>query len=698
MSVTPPPRMPRLQRQAARLLGGGRGEVRAMKDLMALEGVLRFTALFGVTVLLPALLLSYFALSSIRAEELVVDADVDRRADAVGEQVHHDLEAEFTRFEESSADRLANDQSPLTGLADLSPYVRVAFRFDGDGGLVGPFALPDDERPTPSPAFQRAMSDARRLELGDRPGDAVAAYQRASAAASHPAEAGQALLGRARALRRAGDPTAAEHAFADVYADYASVRDDAGFRIGDLASLERAEMADARDRDLGVVAFSDLVDKLIADRWTIGRPGEAAIARRAIDRLEGRKDADWLGRARAQIAERTTQLYWAERLAGELELLVEARTAGERAPAGEFQYIERADSGTLWATVWWRDELYAFAFDYDALKEAIRETTTHAEAQDAEIRATLLGPEASPPAGTLSIRGLNPWMPSLSVAVGPIDPDSLGATKARRRAFRIGIIVIAVGMSVVGVVLTARLLNRELESARSKADFAANVSHELRSPITQIRLKGEALQLGLVDDDVERQAHYDAIVNESERLSRLVDNVLDFSSIEQGAKTYTLRREDLADIVTKAVESGRSAIEGRGMTLEVDLPDDLPVVWADRDAIAQVVTNLLSNAAKYGADGKWAGVRARRVDGGVELVVADRGMGITKADHARIFERFYRSADPRVRRYRGTGIGLTIVRYIIEEHGGTIELESAPGQGTSFVITLPLESPPSTGA
>src|SRR5690606_8635946 len=164
---------------------------------------------------------------------------------------------------------------------------------------------------------------------------------------------------------------------------------------------------------------------------------------------------------------------------------------------------------------------------------------------------------------------------------------------------------LAVAMSVLGVLASLRLVGNELDAARIKTDFAANVSHELRSPITQIRLKAESLQLDLAYDDADRQEHYDAIVREAERLSRLVDNVLDFAAIERGVKRYTFRPEDVTSMLEQAVAACKGDFEGRALTFDVQIPEDLPVVWCDREAIGQVMTNLLSNAAKYGSEGGW---------------------------------------------------------------------------------------------
>jgi two-component system phosphate regulon sensor histidine kinase PhoR len=254
-------------------------------------------------------------------------------------------------------------------------------------------------------------------------------------------------------------------------------------------------------------------------------------------------------------------------------------------------------------------------------------------------------------------------------------------------------VLTAVFVSVVGALWVARMIAWEVENARQRADFAANVSHELRSPITQIRLKGEALQLGLVEPGEDMEQHFAAIVRESERLSRLVDNVLDFAAIERGAKRYQLRPDDLAAVVVASVEAARPSLEALGMRVVLEVADDLPRLPLDRDAIGQVLTNLLSNAAKYAADGRYVAVRVEQGDDAALLSVEDRGIGISAEELPRVFDDFFRSTDPKVRRTKGTGIGLAIVRYIVEAHGGTISVESQVGRGSVFTIVLPFEEP-----
>jgi signal transduction histidine kinase len=150
-------------------------------------------------------------------------------------------------------------------------------------------------------------------------------------------------------------------------------------------------------------------------------------------------------------------------------------------------------------------------------------------------------------------------------------------------------------------------------------------------------------------------------------------------------------------VIRTSVEAASSAFTHAGMEVELAIDPDLPRVWIDREAIGQVMTNLLSNAAKYGAEGRWVRISARATDTSIVVTVADRGMGIAPSDLHRVFDDFFRSADPRVRRSKGTGIGLAIVRYIVEAHGGTIDVSSTPGQGAAFTVVLPLEPPQGAG-
>lgn len=660
-----------------------------MQDLRHLAEIARLSGVFVATMLLPIAFLAFLALNSIRTEELSVDIDLQDRGRATTTQLQGELQGIFDRFEVAVSERIRRGESPTSNLGELSPYLRAAFRFDDDGTLAAPFELPDDaEPPMPPIGWKRAARKARMLEA-EQPLLAAAAWREARRMSPQPAAIGESILGESRCLDIAGRHEEAEDLLTDLFGDLPTERDERGFRFRDLALLEVSRQRIARgDVDMSTPNLTELVDQLLTSTspWTIGREGEPAVVREALRMLEGRTNPDWIKGSRSRLNELQAQLYWAELVKDEIELVF------SRIADGGFEYTgARDDSPAVWAIVRAGENTYTFSFSVEALYEHLRAIVIARNALDVDLEAHLYRSDDELPVTALSAR-LIPLLP-VTLAVVPKDPAGLEARKRNRRTVRAAVVLTAVFVSVVGSLWIARLIAWEVETARQRADFAANVSHELRSPITQIRLKGEALQLGLVDPGEDMQQHFDAIVRESERLSRLVDDVLDFAAIERGAKRYHPRPDDLADVVATGVAAARSALEQAGMELEIDLQEDLPRVWIDREAIGQVVTNLLSNALKYAADGKWVRVRVHLVPEGVELSVADRGIGIASDEVARVFDDFFRSTDPKVRRTKGTGIGLAIVRYIVEAHGGTIGVESTLGRGARFIVQLPLEPP-----
>ena len=241
-----------------------------------------------------------------------------------------------------------------------------------------------------------------------------------------------------------------------------------------------------------------------------------------------------------------------------------------------------------------------------------------------------------------------------------------------------------------GMVLTYRNVTRELALAKLKSDFVSNVSHELRTPLALIRLYAETLELGRISSSGKQQEYYEIIRKESERLTSLINNILDFSRIESGKKEYSFRETNVADLVRSTLESYRFEIEQNGFQFEQKIDNDVPPLWVDREAIARSLLNLVNNAVKYSANEKYLGVRLYRHTGGVNLEVVDRGIGIPAKEQLKIFEKFYRVGDPLVHNTKGSGLGLSLVRHIVQAHGGEVAVESAPGKGSRFIITLPL--------
>ncbi|HEX6190283.1 MAG TPA: HAMP domain-containing sensor histidine kinase [Pyrinomonadaceae bacterium] len=253
-----------------------------------------------------------------------------------------------------------------------------------------------------------------------------------------------------------------------------------------------------------------------------------------------------------------------------------------------------------------------------------------------------------------------------------------------------GVTVLVLLFLLGGIALTIRATDREARLAQAKSNFVANVSHELKTPLSLLSLFSEILELGRVKNEEKKLEYYRIIRHESLRLNKIIDNILDFSKIEAGRKTYNLADGDMADVIANVLSSYRYQIINSGFNVKTNLQTDLPPVLIDRPAMAQAISNLLDNAIKYSGDVKELSISAKTREGDLCIEIADRGIGIPRAEQAKIFEKFYRVGNGLVHDVKGSGLGLSLVKHIIEAHNGTISVESDVGKGSRFTILLPL--------
>ncbi len=258
------------------------------------------------------------------------------------------------------------------------------------------------------------------------------------------------------------------------------------------------------------------------------------------------------------------------------------------------------------------------------------------------------------------------------------------------RGVTIPLIITATVIMVLAIIQMIQNLRRELNLADLRASFVARVSHELRTPLGLIRLFAETLEMGRIRDAERSREYLHTITRESERLSKLIDNVLDFSKIEAGQKQYQLSLGSVSDVVEDVADSMRFHMSRNNLDLRVDVESNLPMVRLDRGAMTQALWNLLSNAAKYSGEGRLVEVDARHVDGDVTINVRDHGIGIPPSEVKKLCRQFYRVDDPRVRERGGSGLGLSVVKHIIEGHHGRLTIHSSPGEGSTFSLHIPI--------
>ncbi len=297
-------------------------------------------------------------------------------------------------------------------------------------------------------------------------------------------------------------------------------------------------------------------------------------------------------------------------------------------------------------------------------------------------------------------REIGESLPRWEVAAALTDPDAV-AERARASSLVLWVLIVILFVSVAGggtMVLSS--VYAEIRLAQKKATFVTNVSHELKTPLTSISLFVEMLRQKRQPDPAKQERYFSLMASETERLTRLINNVLDFSSLSKGKKAYARRVVDMANVAREIVESQRVGLESRGFSVAFSAPERIPErtpkrtpegtrVEADPEALKQVLLNLLSNAEKYSAGAKEVEVEVAREEKRIVVHVRDRGIGVPEKEREKIFREFFRVDDSLTARVQGTGLGLTIARRIARDHGGELAHRPREGGGSDFVLSLP---------
>jgi two-component system, OmpR family, phosphate regulon sensor histidine kinase PhoR len=253
----------------------------------------------------------------------------------------------------------------------------------------------------------------------------------------------------------------------------------------------------------------------------------------------------------------------------------------------------------------------------------------------------------------------------------------------------LGILVMALsGAAVTGVILVWVFVRREAGLSRLQSDFVSKVSHELKTPLTSIRLFSETLALRRGDASAEEKC-IQGLERETTRLQELIDRLLDWGRMESGRREFVIRETDLQSILETALYAFETFRHQRSVDLSVDSAPPGLRVMADRGAVSDALLNLLTNAFKYGGEPIKIRVAVEQSGHYVRVKVTDNGAGIPAAEHKRIFQKFYRVDDRLSREREGSGLGLAIVKHVMKAHKGRVELDSNPGQGSTFSLLLP---------
>jgi two-component system, OmpR family, phosphate regulon sensor histidine kinase PhoR len=260
-----------------------------------------------------------------------------------------------------------------------------------------------------------------------------------------------------------------------------------------------------------------------------------------------------------------------------------------------------------------------------------------------------------------------------------------------KERFTTNIIIISILslILIIGVVIVFRNIKQEIEFAQVKSDFVSNVSHELRTPLALISMFAETLDMGRVRTEEKKKEYLRIISQETNRLSRIVNKILNFSRMEAGKRKYNFTAADINEIVSGVYETYKFHLQNNGFSFSYYPSEDLPQVEIDPEAASEALINLIDNAMKYSEETKDVSIHTGTDNGYIFIEVRDKGIGISDENQKKIFDKFFRVTSGLVHNTKGTGLGLTLVKHIMDAHKGDIEVKSKLWEGSSFKLKFP---------
>ena len=615
--------------------------------------------LFLAAILVPAgVLIGLASRIMYQDRELAAKRVIDQRSAAV-DQLRRELSSRLETIKLQEINRLIrSDRARRSGGLAVIFTARLE-----DGRPVFPWEAANHSEAPISKEFAQHRQEGEGQEFIKKDYAAAAvAYRLALAGRRNPREIAEAHLLLARTLSKAGNTEAASREYRILLDDSANARDDqgVGYRFYAAERLMRGGRETA-----AVLSFL---------RQEVNGEGRLTLPELYMTSslLESVPDA----RTEQKIAQRIAEMEQAAALAKDFPR-VRAQIESGAAP-GQSAWVPYGQGGNLWLVT-----LTPPQAPLPALVLAV--SSNEVAPPGVNLRTHVAGGAALADALGEGFPGLHvEWANRFAETVRPGLPLGLW----------LAALTLVLGTAMFGGYLLLRDVNRDVRMTEVRSQFIASVSHELKTPLTAIRMFAETLAMGRSRDERTKAEYLETIVNESERLARLVDNVLDFSKIEQGKKIYRLRPTRLEEVANSAVRAMQFPLAQQGFQLHVSVAEDIPELAADPDAIQQAILNLLTNAMKYSGDAREIDLRLCARNGNAVIEVADRGLGLAPEERKRVFEKFYRAPSHESRLIAGTGLGLTLVAHIIQGHGGRVEVESAPGAGSTFCVFIPIKPVP----
>jgi signal transduction histidine kinase len=673
----------------------------AIGEHAARSSSLKLPLVFVASVILPALFLAYMGLRTV----------VGDTEQALEEQVRQArrLQEEFEEIVQDAIQSLRQNAQRATPIElSLTGPIHHVFILDHWGNWIVPNIPTQHQAAALSARFKAQKARAERLEFAAQDiAQALAAYRSLAQQSEEPTERAIALSGAARCARKQGNGELAVEIYTALAADYPLAFDESGAHLATYAHLQIAGfILDAGNTSGSLHSLDSWLRALHRGVYPLR---DYSATRHALDRAEKtilsirevRETAiqaeipDFLDRLqsmRSQIrfVERYGAIVVPPDFSDQIALLKTSRGStlyrtGHTLEEGLY---------LIAITPLTEDRLLGVHFDSEGILTLLKASPSGEDLRQSGLRLSLLDDrdavefrqthaDAMPVVAEFDKRPIG-----LQIGLYAEDTAAILDRYQQRRWLFFALILLLTASIGFGGYLVTRDAAREVHLSRLRSHFVANVSHELKTPLASIRLFAETLMMGRFREAAERDQCVETILHESERLSRLVDNVLDFSRIEAGRKTYHLREEDLAEIARSCLDAFRYRLREEGFELQTDIPAHFPPLALDRDGVTEAILNLLDNAVKYSPEEKVITCRIYSTAEEAVLEITDRGIGIPTRAQTRIFDTFFRAGSNRLH-VSGAGLGLTLVKHVMDAHQGRVEVESVENQGSTFRLVFP---------
>jgi signal transduction histidine kinase len=652
---------------------------------MTLDSHKRQIVFFLAAALLPCSVLVVLSLRMMSQERELAEKRVADERRRVVQKTRQELLARLERIKFEVASAFATKQENARFRREENPSVVLAAPLE-EGRLILPWepnaSVQGARRFLESAGFSDQIRRGEAEEFGGKKyGAAASSYRAAQNSARHPAQAAYARLLLARVLAKSGEKRRAQELYRTVLALSSNVTDDQ--RVP-LALYAAAGLLDAG------VSYQAVLDRVHDQTEALSDcpPVVVYLLRDLLQRLADSAPADIASAAKVELPAVNAHARYVE------QALVLQRDFPSLGLAKALTGTS-GNSDPIWVPYGeepWLVSASPPVGRSPALLVAVRARDILSAVEQAAFGENDgVGGFQILTAGETEGEALGPNFPGMKVAFSRRADELRAGPWSLQRSFYLATLVLVLSVTLFAAYLLWRDVRREVRLAGMRSQFVSSVTHELKTPLTAIRMFAETLGMGRGTDPKTQSEYLETIVSETERLTRLLNNVLDFSKIEQGKKIYRLEPVCLAEVVHAAARAMQYPLAQQGFHLRVEMENGIPAVRADADAIEQAILNLLTNAMKYSGDAREIELKLRRKESQAIIQVTDRGMGIPAAEQARIFEKFYRVPSGENQRVPGTGLGLTLVEHIATTHGGHVEVESEPGKGSTFSVCLPLE-------